>query len=267
MNFAPNRIVCLTEETTELLYLLGEEDRIVGISNFTKRPTRAAKEKEKVSAFLDADLDRIEALKPDLVMGFSDIQADIAQKLIKRGIGVWITNHRSVKEIFTFIMQLGALFNRKEAALKLVEDYTERMVEIQAVSKGWKRRPSVYFEEWYDPLISGICWVSELIEIAGGVEAFPEFRNAALAKDRIIENPEIVVQRNPDIMLASWCGKKFKLKKVLQRSGWKEIRAIQNQQVFAIDSAVILQPGPASLSQGLEMMHQIFKNWVSQNED
>lgn len=265
MNFAPERIVCLTEETTEFLYLLGEEDRIVGISSFTKRPKQARKEKEKVSAFLDANLSRIIELKPDLVIGFSDIQADIAQALIKQGISVWVSNHRSVKEIFKFLIQLGSLVDKKEAAINLVSGYQQRLTKIQYTSSNWKIKPKVYFEEWFDPLITGIEWVTELIEIAGGIDVFPEKKGASLAKDRIIENPMEVVSRNPDILLASWCGKKFKLKKVLEREAWLSINAIKNEQVFEIDSTIILQPGPASVTEGVEMMHEIFNNWVEQH--
>lgn len=265
MNFAPERIICLTEETTEMLYLLGEQDRIVGISSFTKRPKQARKEKEKVSAFLDANLNRIIELKPDLVIGFSDIQADIAQALIKHGISVWVSNHRSVKEIFNFLVQLGALVDKKETAIDLVKGYEKRIAEIQLISSKWEKKPRVYFEEWFDPLITGIEWVTELIEIAGGEDIFPEKKGASLAKDRIIEYPIEVVRRNPDIVLASWCGKKFKLKKMLEREAWHSIIAIKNNQVFEIDSTIILQPGPASVTEGVEIMHAIFKDWNEQN--
>ena len=265
MDYYPERIVCLTEETTEFLYLLGEEDRIVGISSYTKRPERAKKEKEKVSAFLNAKLDRIIALKPDLVIGFSDIQADIAQSLIKEGLNVWISNHRSVEGILNFLVQLGAIVGKRDKALVLVEAYRKSLIEIQSISSQWVQKPKVYFEEWYDPLISGIQWVSELIEIAGGQEIFPEFRKKSLAKDRIIKNQQKVVQCNPDIILASWCGKKFKFKKMLSREGWSAINAIKNNQVHEIDSTIILQPGPASITEGVEIIHGIFKNWIQRN--
>jgi iron complex transport system substrate-binding protein len=262
MNYFPERIICLTEETTELLYLIGEQDRIVGISGFTVRPKRARKEKPKVSAFIDANVDEIIALKPDLVIGFSDIQADIAQELIKKGITVWVNNHRSVEGIFRMIVQLGALVGRTETCLNLVNHYRNRMIEIRAITAQWKVKPKVYFEEWYDPLISGIQWVSELVEIAGGVDLFVENGKESLAKNRIIENHQEVLVRDPDIILASWCGKKFKPDRMFQREGWKKTKAFQNSQYFDIDSGIILQPGPASVSEGLEIMHKIFTNWV-----
>lgn len=264
-DYYPKRIICLTEETTEMLYLLGEEDRIVGISKFTKRPERARKEKEKVSAFLNAKLDRIIELKPDLVIGFSDIQADIAQALIKEGISVWISNHRSIDEILKFLVQLGTLVGKKEEAISLVASYEKRIDQIRKETKKWKKRPKVYFEEWYDPLISGIEWVSEIVEIAGGEDVFPEFRSKSLAKGRIIKKPKEVVKRNPDIMLASWCGKKFKLKKVLARKKWNTINAIRNNLIHEIDSTIILQPGPASITEGLEIIHAHIKAWRSEN--
>lgn len=260
-DFFPQRIICLTEETTETLYLLGEQDRIVGISGFTVRPKQARKEKPKVSAFIDANIDEILELKPDLVIGFSDIQADIAQQLIKKGVSVWINNHRSVEEIFKMMVQLGCLIGKGAEAMELVQGYQRRIEEIQAITKTWQVKPKVYFEEWYDPLISGILWVSELIELAGAEDVFKEYSKESLAKNRIIENHAELIQRNPDIILASWCGKKFKKKKMLAREGWEKIKAVQEDAIFEIDSSIILQPGPASVSEGIELLHQIFVEW------
>lgn len=262
MDFYPQRIICLTEETTETLYLLGEQDRIVGISGFTVRPKRARKEKPKVSAFINAKIDEILDLKPDLVIGFSDIQADIARELISKGITVWVNNHRSVDDILKMIVQLGALVGKTEAALDLVHHFQKRILEIKEVTAQWKVKPKVYFEEWYDPLISGIQWVNELVEIAGGEDVYKENSKESLAKNRIIEYQEEVIQKNPDIILASWCGKKFKPNKMIKREGWDKIRAIQEDEVYEIDSSIILQPGPASVSEGLEILHRIFKNWI-----
>lgn len=261
MDYYPQRIVCLTEETTELLYIIGEQQRIVGISGFTVRPKRARKEKPKVSAFIDANIDEIIQLKPDLVIGFSDIQADIAQQLIKKGITVWVNNHRTVEEIMKMIVQLGALVGRTETCLDLVHHYQKRIEEIKLISSTWSIKPKVYFEEWYDPLISGISWVSELVEIAGGIDLYAENGKQSLAKDRIIADPHEVLLKNPDIILASWCGKKFKSKRMFDREGWKEIKAYQNQEVHEIDSGIILQPGPASISEGVEILHHIFSEW------
>ena len=266
MDFYPQRIVCLTEETTETLYLLGEQDRIVGISGFTVRPKRARKEKPKVSAFIDANIDEILNLKPDLVIGFSDIQADIARELIAKGVTVWVNNHRSVEDCMKMIVQLGALVGKTETALDLVRHFQRRMEEIKGITTQWSIKPKVYFEEWYDPLISGIQWVIELIEIAGGEDVYQSKSLESLAKNRIIEHQEEIVQLNPDIILASWCGKKFKPKKMFSRDGWELIKAIEEDEVYEIDSSIILQPGPASISEGLEILHKIFQNWVNKKQ-
>ncbi len=262
MDYYPNRIVCLTEETTELLYILGEEERIVGISAFTKRPSRARKEKPIVSTFLDANVDEILKLKPDLVVGFSDIQANIAQKLIKNGVTVLVYNHRSVAEIFSFMVQFGSLIGKTDAVLGLVNSIKNRIGEIQKEVITYTNKPKVYFEEWYDPLITGIGWVSEIIQICGGIEAFPEKANQSLAKDRILDNFDKVIERNPDIILASWCGKKFKKKRVLERDNWNRIEAVKKDCIYEIDSTIILQPGPAALIDGLEIIHKIIKGWT-----
>lgn len=261
MNFSPQRIVCLTEESAELIYLLGEEEKIVGISGFTVRPERARKEKPKVSLFTDASIDKILKLEPDLVIGFSDIQADIASDLIKEGITVWINNHRSIEETMSMIWQLGVLLDQKEKTEELLRSYRSRIDEIKAISTAYEIRPKVYFEEWYDPLISGIEWVSELIEICGGEDIFKNQRGS-LAKDRIIEDHREVIQKNPDIILVSWCGKMFKKKKMLKRDGWDGIEAVKKNEIHEIDSAIILQPGPAAFSDGMEAIHQIISNWT-----
>lgn len=264
MDFGPKRIVCLTEETTETLYLLGVEDRIVGVSGFTVRPKHARKEKPTVSTFLDAKIDDILALKPDLVIGFSDIQANIAKELIEKGIAVWVNNYRSVQGILEMMVQLGALVNKKEAALALVHRAQENMTKFTVESKTWEVKPRVYFEEWFDPLITGIAWVGELIEIAGGIDIFKDKRGS-LAKDRILKDFDTVIQRNPDIILASWCGKTFKKKKLLERAGSQRIKAVLKDDIHEIKSSVILQPGPAALFDGLPQLHQIFLNWQKKN--
>ncbi|UJH67672.1 cobalamin-binding protein [Allomuricauda sp. SCSIO 65647] len=262
-DYGPKRIVCLTEETTETLYLLGEESRIVGVSGFTVRPKRARKEKPKVSTFVDANIDEILALRPDLVIGFSDIQATIAKELIKRGVTVWINNHRSVQGILEMMVQLGALVDKREQAMHLVQKIETNIRQIGQSTSDWNKKPKVYFEEWYDPLITGIQWVSELIELAGGNDVFPENRRASLAKDRIIEDKNELVRRNPDIILASWCGKMFKKQKMLQRPNWQNITAVRRDDVFEIKSEIILQPGPAALMEGLPLLHQLFSKWIA----
>lgn len=260
----PKRIVCLTEEPTETLYLLGEEDRIVGISGFTVRPKRARKEKPRVSTFLDAQVEAIVALEPDLVIGFSDIQAGIAQQLIARGLTVWINNHRSVAGILTMIGQIGALVGKREAAEALVAGIQKDMVDVQAAAAAWPVRPRVYLEEWFDPLISGIQWFSELTALAGGEDIFAEKGLSSLARGRIVEDPNQVIRRNPDIIVASWCGKMVKPDRIRSRPGWSAIRAVQNGQIHEIKSEIILQPGPAALMEGLPLLHGIFARWVQE---
>lgn len=257
----PQRIICLTEETTETLYLLGEQDRIVGISGFTVRPPQARKEKPKVSTFIDAQTEKIIDLKPDLVIGFSDIQADIAQTLIKKGITVWINNYRSVEGILDMIFQLGNLVGQAEKTDQLLSTINNKLDRIRENASQFRHRPKVYFEEWFDPLITSIQWVAELIEIAGGHYIFPEKMNESLAKDRILETGAEVIKRNPDIILASWCGKKFKKEKMLSRPGWESIEAVRNDEIHEIDSSVILQPGPAALLEGIDQIHEIICNW------
>lgn len=258
----PRRIVCLTEETTEALYLMGEEARIVGISGFTVRPARARREKPRVSAFTSAKIERILALEPDLVLGFSDMQADIAAELVRRGVAVHVFNQRSVEEIFSMLLMLGGLVGRPDKALALADSLRQRMAAVRESAAGLPRRPRVYFEEWDDPMISGIRWVSELIGIAGGEDCFPELAACALAKGRIIADPREVVDRAPDIILGSWCGKKFRPERVAARPGWSTIPAVARCQLHEVKSALILQPGPAALGDGLEALHGIFRRWA-----
>lgn len=257
----PKRIICLTEEPTEMIYLLGEEERIVGISGFTMRPKRARKEKPKVSLFTSSKIDEIIALEPDLVIGFSDIQADIARELIAKGITVWINNHRSVEDIYAFMIQMGSLIGKGKEAQSIVSDYKADIIKLTNSNRSKNRRPKIYFEEWYDPLISGIRWVSELIEIAGGEDVFNEFQNTSLAKDRIIADHNEVIKRNPDIIIGSWCGKKFKKETVVNREGWDSINAVKHNHIYEIKSEFILQPGPAAVSEGIKQITEIIENW------
>jgi iron complex transport system substrate-binding protein len=258
MNNYPQRIICLTEETTETLYLLGCQDRIVGISGFTVRPQEARREKPKVSTFLDANIDKIIALKPDVVFTFSDLQAEIAKELIARGIQVVAFNQRSVREILQMILIIGGIVGKSPEAEALVERFEHRLNDIAARS-GSGPRPRVYFEEWGNPLISGICWVSELIEIAGGEDIFRELRTQHSARNRIVQ-PEDVVNRNPDIIIGSWCGRPFKKEQVRLRPGWERISAVQNNRLYEITSSIILQPGPAALTDGLDALVHIIQH-------
>ena len=251
----PERIVCLTEETTETLYLLGEERRIVGISGYTVRPPRARREKPRVSSFLSAKTEKILELKPDLVLGFSDLQADISKDLVKAGLNVVIFNQRSVVEILNFIQVLSSLVGVPRKGEQLVASLEKNLQAIRKAAP--KRRPKVYFEEWDEPMISAIRWVSELVEIAGGEDIFRERSFAQGASGRIVEDPMDVVKRKPDIILGSWCGKKFRPERVKARPGWDAIPAVRNDQLFEIKSAEILQPGPAALTDGVRRIHDI----------
>ena len=258
----PERIVCLTEETTETLYLLGEERRIVGISGFTVRPPRARREKPKVSAFTSAKIDRIVELKPDLVLGFSDLQADIAAELVRAGIEVHVFNHRSVAEILRMIATLGGLVGCVSQAQALVARLEAGLEEIRASAAQFARRPRVYFEEWDEPQISGICWVSELIGIAGGEDCFPELAREPLGRNRIIADPLEVPRRSPDVIFGSWCGKKFRPEKVAARPGWDGVPAVRAGQLHEIKSSIILQPGPAALTDGVREIHARLSQWA-----
>lgn len=254
MSAYPSRIVCLTEETTETLYLLGEGDRVVGVSGYTVRPPEA-RQKPRVSAFLNARFDKIEALNPDLILGFSDLQADIAAELVRRGYPVMVFNQRSVPEILQMIRVLGGVVGCADHADALATRLEGDIDTIRAETAGLAR-PCVFFEEWDDPLISGIRWVEELVEIAGGDPIFPELRDGKLGKERIVSS-EDVIRRNPDIIVASWCGKAVKKARIASRAGWSVINAVRNGQIHEIKSAHILQPGPAALTEGLRQLHAI----------
>ena len=261
MNLGPQRIVCLTEEPTEWLYLLGEERRIVGISGYMVRPPQARLDKPRVSAFLSAKIDKIVALKPDCVIGFSDLQADIAAQLIRAGVQVTIFNQRSVAEIFSMLYQLAAMVGQAEQGMQRIKAMQQRLTNMARAAATLKRRPRVYFEEWYDPHISAIAWVSELIGIAGGDDCFPELACQPMGKDRIIADGADIVARRPDIVLGSWCGRRFRPAHVLARPGWAEVNAVKTGQIFEIKSADILQPGPAALTDGVEQLHRIIMAW------
>lgn len=250
----PTRIVCLTEETTETLYLLGEGDRVVGVSGYTVRPPEA-RAKPKVSAFINARFEKIEALNPDLVLGFSDLQADISAELIRRGYPVVTFNQRSVAEILQTIRMIGALAGAAERADALARELETGLDDIRHHAAALPCRPRVFFEEWDDPLISGIQWVEELIEIAGGAPIFPELRRAKLGKDRIVQ-AETVAARDPEVIFASWCGRAVKKKTIVERSGWADVSAVRNGHIYEIKSTYILQPGPASLTDGVRQLHE-----------
>jgi iron complex transport system substrate-binding protein len=249
-HFPPRRIVCLTEETVETLYLLGEQDRIVGVSGYAVRPPQVRREKPRVSAFISADIPKILKLEPDLVLAFSDLQADIVSDLVRAGIAIHVFNQRDVAGILAMIRTMGALVGAAERADQLATSYQERLAGIAAATRR-SPKPRVYFEEWDDPLISGIGWVSELIEIAGGEDILPNLRFQQAAKDRII-SPDLVRAAAPDVILASWCGKKVVADKIRRRPGWNEIPAVHNDRIIEIKSPLILQPGPAALTDGLD---------------
>lgn len=249
--FPAQRIVCLTEETVETLYLLGEQDRIVGVSGYAVRPPEVRKEKPRISSFTSADVGKILALEPDLVLAFSDIQGPIIPDLARAGLSVHLFNQRDLAGIFAMIRTLGALIGENEKADALARNLERRIADIAADAKAVSHRPRVYFEEWNDPMISGIGWVSELIDIAGGTDIFADLSTKAEAKDRIVTS-EAVIERAPDIVLASWCGKKVKLDSFKTRDGWSDIPAIRNDRIVEIKSPLILQPGPAALTDGLD---------------
>jgi iron complex transport system substrate-binding protein len=251
----PSRIVCLTEETTETLYLLGQGDRIVGVSGYTVRPPEA-RQKPKVSAFINARFDKIQALEPDLVLAFSDLQADLAAELVRRGLPVVTFNQRSVAEILQMIRMLGGLVGCQAQAEDLAMRLEGDLDRIRIAASSFPERPRVFFEEWDDPLISGIRWVEELVEIAGGAPIFPELADARLAKDRVVD-PAEVARRDPQVIFASWCGKKVNKDRIRSRAGWNHVSAVRDDRIYEIKSTYILQPGPASLTEGVQQLHAI----------
>jgi len=260
--YPPERIVCLTEETTETLYLLGEQDRIVGISGYTVRPPQARREKPRVSAFISADIPKILALRPDLVLTFSDLQADIVAALIRAGVTVHAFNQRTVAEIFDMIRTLGALVGAQDRAEALATRLVANLEDTRQRATKAGDRPKVYFEEWDDPMISGIAWVSELIDAAGGADIFPELATCKSAKDRIVTGDE-VIRRAPDIIVGSWCGKKFNREKLIARPGFATIPAVSRGRIHEIKSPLILQPGPAALTDGLAALEAIIRGDAS----
>ncbi len=262
MTLGPRRIVCLTEEPTEVLYALGEQARIVGISGFTVRPVIARKEKPKVSAFTSAKIGEILKLEPDFVVGFSDIQADIAAALIKQGVEVWISNHRSVEGILDYVRRLGALVGVGAKANDYAGELRRGLDDIAAASARLPRRPKVYFEEWDEPRITGIRWVAELVRIAGGDDIFPERAEKSLAKDRILADDAEIIARAPDIVFGSWCGKKFQPAKVAARPGWANVPAVRDGELHEIKSPIILQPGPAALTDGVREIAAHISRWA-----
>jgi iron complex transport system substrate-binding protein len=249
----PKRIVCLTEESVETLFLLGEEKRIVGVSQFVVRPKEATKIK-KVSSFIKANYDKILELKPDLVLGYSDIQKQIAHDLIEKGLNVFISNHRTIPEILNYIQVLGGMVGAQQKAQALVNELSTKIESYK--SKKYTNRPKVYFEEWDDPGISGIKWVSELIEIAGGDDIYKDQSSGILAKDRFVNHKDIIL-KNPDVILACWCGKKVQIDSIRQRNNWENINAVKNNKIFELDPAIFLQPGPAPLLEGIEIISKL----------
>jgi iron complex transport system substrate-binding protein len=251
----PRRIVCLSDETVETLYLLGEQDRIVGVSGFTTRPPEV-RSKPRVSAFSSANIDAILELKPDLVLTFSDVQAEITRQLVQRGVTVFNFNQRSVAEILDIIVVLARVVGKQAEGLALAEGFVRGLDEIAASAKTFPHRPRVFFEEWKEPLISGIAWVEELIEIAGGEVIFPELRSCGKSKDRVVD-PDLVQGRDPEVILASWCGMKVNPQEILARPGWPAISAIRNSHLYELKSSTILQPGPTALTEGVRQIHAI----------
>ena len=259
--FPPSRIVCLTEETVETLYLLGEQDRIVGVSGYAVRPPQVRREKPRVAAFISADVPKILALEPDLVLTFSDLQADIVADLVRANVAVHAFNQRDLAGIFAMIRTLGALVGAPEKADALAATLAARVDAARARSAQMPRRPRVYFEEWDEPMIAGIRWVSELVEAAGGIDVFPALSTRKNAKDRIV-TPEAVIAAKPDIVIGSWCGKKFVPAKVAARPGFGRVPAVAGGSLYEVKSALILQPGPAALTDGLDALCQITANWL-----
>ncbi|KAA1268750.1 cobalamin-binding protein [Leptospira interrogans] len=248
----PKRIICLTEETTELFYLLGIEERIVGISAYTVRPLRAKKEKPKISAFINGNIKRIKELKPDLVIGFSDIQSGLAKNLIAEGLNVLVTNQRTILEIFDTLSLLGSIVGKGNETQKLIEGWKRKLDEIERVYSS-KSQPSVFFQEWDEPIITGISWVSELIKLAGGKDCFEHLKTKSLAKDRIISAID-VAKANPEVYIGSWCGKPMNFEWVQKHPDWQNVNAILNHKVYELDPSIILQPGPALFEEGIDQL-------------
>jgi iron complex transport system substrate-binding protein len=251
----PQRLVCLTDETTDMLYRLGVGNRVVGVSGYTSRPADARR-KPKVSAFVTAKFDRIEALQPDLVLAFSDLQADITAELVRRGLQVMTFNQRSVEEILQTLLLVGGLVGVPDRARHDCGNLQQGLQALQLAAARFPRRPRVFFEEWPDPLMSGIRWVEELVEIAGGEPIFPESKVASLARRRIV-SPDLVPERAPDVIIASWCGKRVRKDRIAQRAGWQDIPAVRNGHIYEIRSSYILQPGPTALTEGARQIHAI----------
>jgi iron complex transport system substrate-binding protein len=262
MSALPQRIVCLTEEPTEVLYALGEQDRIVGISGFTVRPAHARQDKPRVSAFTSAKVDKILALQPDLAIGFSDMQADIAAALIKAGVEVWISNHRSIDGILGYVRRLGALVGVAPAADAYADRLAAHVAQVRQAAAALPRRPKVYFEEWDVPAISAIRWVSELVGVAGGDDIFAQRALAPLGRDRIVADLGEVLAAAPDMVIGSWCGKKFRPEQVAARPGWATLPAVRDGELHEVKSPLILQPGPAALTDGLDRLHALIHAWA-----
>ncbi len=261
----PQRIVCLTTETVEVLYALGEQERIVGISGYTVFPKEARKEKPKVFAFTSGDLNKILAVQPDLVLTFSNLQAEISRELIAAGVPVYAFNQRSVDDILAMIATVGRLVGAEEKALAMVAELQAIIDGVRAEAAKLPQRPRVYFEEWDEPQISGIRWVSEMIEIAGGIDVFADRAQCQSAKERILADPLEVVRRAPDIIIGSWCGKHFRPERVAAREGWQAVPAVANAQIHELKSAVILNPGPVAIREGLPALLKLFQGWAEQN--
>jgi len=261
----PQRIVCLTEETTEWLYLLGQEHRIVGISGYTVRPRRAREEKPKVSAFTSAKIEKILELEPDCVIGFSDMQADVASELIRKGVQVTVFNQRSVAEIFAVLQQIAAMVGCAVTGASWLRTVGAHLQAAELQGERLPRRPLIYFEEWDEPAISAIRWVSELMTIAGGDDCFPELAQQRMGRQRIIADPQDVIRRNPDIIIGSWCGKKFRPEKVAARPGWDAMSAVRDDELHEIKSCDILQPGPAALTAGFSQLQRIIRDWSARH--
>ncbi|WP_232013405.1 cobalamin-binding protein [Weeksella virosa] len=256
----PQRIICLTEEGTELLYAAGLQDRLVGISGFTYRPPQARKEKPKICTFLDAKFDEIDQLQPDLIVGYSDLQAPIAKELIERGYPVHIFNHHTLEGIFGYILQFFGLIGEQSIGQKLIDAYQRQLEDLHNRTNQYHKKPNVFFEEWYDPIIAASTWVQELIELLGGEISFPDKKMEKLAKNRILLHEE-VVQKNPDILIGSWCGKMFKPEEVKKREEFDRVNAVKNDHLYEIKSELILQPGPAALTEGAKEIFRIIEHF------